>query len=106
MDLRERAMVRLEKGESVRRVAEALDVAPSSVVKWSQRLQVTGIFSSSRPAAPGGKFHGPVVSRGSVHGQMDLAACAGGRYRFKPAGDRVGLERHAFWTATRHHRGT
>ena len=51
MDLRERAMARLEKGESVRRVAEALDVAPSSVVKWSQRLRVTG---SCAPAGTGG----------------------------------------------------
>ena len=51
MDLHERAMARLEKGESVRRVAEALDVAPSSVVKWSQRLRVTG---SCAPAGTGG----------------------------------------------------
>jgi len=51
MDLRERAMARLEKGESVRRVAAALDVAPSSVVKWSQRLRVTG---SCAPAGTGG----------------------------------------------------
>ncbi|WP_439562824.1 helix-turn-helix domain-containing protein, partial [Roseinatronobacter sp.] len=51
MDLRERAMARLEKGESVRRVAEALDVAPSSVVKWSQRLRATG---SCAPAGTGG----------------------------------------------------
>lgn len=51
MDLRKRAMARLEKGESVRRVAESLDVAPSSVVKWSQRLRVTG---SCAPAGTGG----------------------------------------------------
>jgi putative transposase len=51
MDLRERAMARLEKGESVRRVAEALVVAPSSVVKWSQRLRATG---SCAPAGTGG----------------------------------------------------
>jgi len=51
MDLRERAMARLAKGESVRRVAAALDVAPSSVVKWSQRLRVTG---SCAPAGTGG----------------------------------------------------
>ena len=51
MDLRERAMARLEKGESVRRVAEALDVAPSSVVKWLQRLRATG---SCAPAGTGG----------------------------------------------------
>jgi transposase len=42
MDLRERAMARLEKGESVRSVAAALQVAVSSVVKWSQRQRATG----------------------------------------------------------------
>lgn len=51
MDLRERAMARLERGESVRQVAAALDVAPSSVVKWSQRLRETGICA---PAGTGG----------------------------------------------------
>lgn len=51
MDLRERAMARLEAGDSVRQVAAALDVAPSSVVKWSQRLRVTG---SCAPAGTGG----------------------------------------------------
>lgn len=42
MDLRSRAMVRLSAGESVRAVAAALSVAPSSVVKWSLRLRRTG----------------------------------------------------------------
>lgn len=51
MDLRERAMARLAAGQSVRRVASALDVAPSSVVKWSQRLRATG---SCAPAGTGG----------------------------------------------------
>lgn len=51
MDLRERAMARLAKGESVRRVVAAFDVAPSSVVKWSQRLRETG---SCAPAGTGG----------------------------------------------------
>ena len=51
MDLRERAMARLERGESVRQVAAALDVAPSSVVKWSQRQRETG---SCTPAGTGG----------------------------------------------------
>ncbi|ATX67558.1 hypothetical protein BG454_18495 [Roseinatronobacter bogoriensis subsp. barguzinensis] len=60
MDLRERAMARLEKGESVRRVAEALDVAPSSVVKWSQRLRATG---SCAPAGTGG--HPPLKIAGA-----------------------------------------
>lgn len=42
MDIRERAMARREAGETVRDVAEALSVAASSVVKWSQRLRATG----------------------------------------------------------------
>jgi len=42
MDLRQRAMARVAAGESVRTVAAALSVAPSSVVKWSLRLRHTG----------------------------------------------------------------
>ena len=52
MDLRERAMARLGLGQSVRQVAAALDVAPSSVVKWSQRFRSTGSFA---PAKVGGR---------------------------------------------------
>lgn len=37
MDIRERAMARLDAGETVRKIAETLSVAPSSVVKWSER---------------------------------------------------------------------
>ena len=51
MDLRERAMARLEDGESVREVAAALEVAVSSVVKWSLRLRATG---SCAPKKMGG----------------------------------------------------
>ena len=51
MDIRERAMARLDAGETVRYVAEALSVAPSSVVKWSQRLRATG---SAAPGKIGG----------------------------------------------------
>lgn len=51
MDLRRRAMARLEAGYGVRAVASALDVAPSSVVKWSQRLRETGSYA---PAGTGG----------------------------------------------------
>jgi putative transposase len=35
-------MARLAEGWSVRAVAAALSVSPSSVVKWSQRLRATG----------------------------------------------------------------
>ena len=44
-------MARLARGESVRQVVAALDVAPSSVVNWSQRLRATG---SCAPAGTGG----------------------------------------------------
>lgn len=42
MDLRERAIWRVEAGESVRLVSAALSIAPSSVVKWCQRHRMTG----------------------------------------------------------------
>lgn len=51
MDLRERALLRVAAGESVRMVARALSVAPSSVVKWSQRERATG---SVAPGKMGG----------------------------------------------------
>ncbi len=51
MDLRERAMARLEAGESTGMVAKALDIARSTVVKWSQRKRRTG---SVAPAKMGG----------------------------------------------------
>lgn len=49
-------MARRGAGETVRSVAEALSVAPSSVVKWSQRLRSTG------SAAPG-KIGGHVLPK-------------------------------------------
>jgi transposase len=42
LDLRERAVARVQAGESVRAVAEKLSVSPSSVVKWWQRFRATG----------------------------------------------------------------
>lgn len=59
MDIRNRAMVRLDAGETVRAVAEALSVAPSSVVKWSQRRRASG---SAAPGKVGG--HRPHKIRG------------------------------------------
>ena len=58
IDLRERAMARLAEGQSVRQVAAALQVAPSSVVKWSQRLRATG---SCAPAKVGGRRSRKIV---------------------------------------------
>jgi putative transposase len=57
MDLRERALARVAVGESVRVVAAALSIAPSSVVKWSLRLRATG---SAKPAKMGGHVPGPI----------------------------------------------
>ncbi len=58
-------MSRLEKGESIRQVAAALNVAPSSVVKWSQRLRKTG---SCAPAGTGG--HPPRKIAGAHEARM------------------------------------
>ena len=59
MDIRDRAMARLDAGETVREAAEALSVAPSSVVKWSQRRRATG---SAAPGQMGG--HVPLKIKG------------------------------------------
>jgi putative transposase len=48
MDLRERAVARVQAGESVRVVAQALSLSPSSVVKWSQRFQATGSAAAGK----------------------------------------------------------
>jgi putative transposase len=63
MDIRERAMARLEAGETVRAVAEALSVAPSRVVKWSERRRETG------SVAPG-KIGGHVLPR--IRGEHEV----------------------------------
>ena len=52
MDLRERALARLEKGETCRQVAAALQVGVSSVVKWSQRKRETGSCAPKKPPGP------------------------------------------------------
>jgi len=54
-DLRERAMARRAAGETVRAVADILNISPSCVVKWSQRLRATG---SAAPAKMGGRKPG------------------------------------------------
>lgn len=59
MDLRERAMARLEAGESIRQVGDALAVAPSSVSKWSMRKRRTG---SVAPAPQGGARRAPALN--------------------------------------------
>lgn len=51
LDLRERAVLAFESGESCRSVAARFGVAVSSVVKWSQRYRETG---SAAPGKMGG----------------------------------------------------
>jgi transposase len=48
MDLRERALARVQAGGSVRVVARALSISPSSVVKWSQRFRATGSAAAGK----------------------------------------------------------
>ena len=50
-DLRERVVARHRAGESIRAVATAFGIAPSTVSKWTRRLKATG---SVEPAKFGG----------------------------------------------------
>jgi transposase len=59
MDIRERALARLAAGQTVREVAAALRVGPSSVVKWSARQRQYG---SVAPGQMGG--HRPLMITG------------------------------------------
>ncbi|UVK51689.1 IS630 family transposase [Mesorhizobium sp. AR02] len=59
MDLRERALARLEEGETSREVAAALKVAVSSVIKWAARKRRLG---SAAPGKMGG--HRPYLIDG------------------------------------------
>ena len=47
-DLRERVVASMQSGESCRSVAERFGVAPSSVVKWTQRARRTGSVSQAK----------------------------------------------------------
>lgn len=51
MDLRERALARKAAGETHRQIAEALQISPSCVSKWTRRERETG---SVAPAQVGG----------------------------------------------------
>ena len=41
-DLRERALARADAGETVRSIAQALDISPSCISKWKKLRQQTG----------------------------------------------------------------
>jgi transposase-like protein len=56
LDLRERAVARVEAGESVRFVARGLNIGPSRVVKWSRQFKATGSQLRGRWAATGRAF--------------------------------------------------
>ena len=51
LDLRERALLRKEAGETIREIATALMISPSCVSKWTKRKRETG---SLAPAQIGG----------------------------------------------------
>ncbi len=57
-DLRERVVAAMQSGESCRSVAARFGVAPSSVVKWTDRARQTGSVS---PAKMGG-YRRPVLA--------------------------------------------
>lgn len=61
MDLRERAIARVEAGESVRSIASALSISAATVVRWSQRYRATG---SAAPGKVGG--HKPRLLTGEL----------------------------------------
>jgi len=42
MDLRERAMARKARGQTIREIAAALQISPSCVSKWTKRERETG----------------------------------------------------------------
>lgn len=47
-DLRERAMARLNAGETIRSIAAALAIGPTCVSKWKKRLAETGALTPGR----------------------------------------------------------
>lgn len=70
MDLRRRAMKRLEAGQTCYEAAEALSVAVSSVIKWADRVRRYG---SPAPGKMGG--HRPHMIAGRYR-ELVLAAVA------------------------------
>src|SRR5512134_3310593 len=86
MDLRERVVVRVEAGETVRAVAAAFDVSVSAVVKWSQRYRATG---SAAPAQFGG-WRRPILEPHAGFVRARLAECQRRRQTSPDGGARVG----------------
>ena len=63
MDLRERAMARLEAGETMASIAAALGASRSGVSKWAGRKKATG---SVAPGKMGGNTVGTLVGEPAV----------------------------------------
>jgi transposase len=82
MDLRERAVGRVVRGESVRATAQALSVSPSSVVKWSQRQRATG---SAAPGRMGGNRRPKIVRKDSQIRLVRAALFGAGDFCRPPA---------------------
>ena len=83
MDLRQRAMDRVASGETCHDVAAALNVAPSSVIKWAQRQRQTGSpapgkMGGYRPHAIAGSHRDWVLSMIEGPGHVTLAILAVG----------------------------
>ncbi len=47
-DIRERALARADAGETVRSIAEALEISPSCVTKWKNLRRETGSVSPGK----------------------------------------------------------
>ena len=67
-DIRERALARADAGETVRSIAEALQISPSCVTKWKNLRRDTGSFGARQDRRP--------QEAGSVGRQCRLAAQA------------------------------
>ena len=78
MDLRERAVARVQAGESVRVIARALSISPSSAVKWAPRFRATG-------SAAAGKMGGHRPGTDRARGLHLAGACRRAR-RPRPQG--------------------
>ena len=82
MDIRQRAITRLASGETVREVAAALEVAPSSVVKWSARHRQHGSVAPERmggrrPVLITGKYRDLVLGAIAKKSHTTLRELAG-----------------------------
>lgn len=63
MDLRERAVARLQSGESTRSVAASLSIGVATAVRWGQRYRSTG---SVAPLPMGGSEPSGIVGEDAV----------------------------------------